>query len=460
MIDQEGGVVSRLHVGTSFVSALALGRYNDPEMSEEYGRQTGLLLRTLGFNTNLAPVLDISSPNEINFLGHRAFGGSVEDVSTSALSVAKGLLSAGVLPVAKHFPGHGGIIEDSHKLLPRKSLSLDQLIQFDLKPFEAFVDQFAVSGLMAAHLAFPNVDPSGLPASFSPFLSTEILRKKLNFKGILLTDDLEMASAKGLGSIEERTLRAIEAGADMVMFSWNQKYQRMAFEAVLAAVASGRLNEDRINESFERIQKVKDEIVRQELDVSLAPNAILRRIETLNKQIAYQHFQAVASEIADHLRSIRFSNVAVFSSDSKFLKSAQLNLGREKGLPGLNFRLGQGPKDEFVIRKSFKKGTIGIFYVTGQGSAELLRKLPSRIREHMIVVNTMYPGLIGPNIEYLGVINIYSRYSKTGEWTSDLIQKAHTQSLASASSPRPSEREHAPSFSETSALDRSQAPAQ
>lgn len=428
MIDQEGGVVSRLRSRTPFASALSLGHLQDEKLTEEYGKQTGLLLRSLGFNTNLAPVLDISSSQKENFLGHRAFGDTPEDVSAAASAIARGLSATGVLPVAKHFPGHGGLIEDSHKLLPQKNLSLEQLTDTDLKPFAHFSENFPTSGLMVAHLAFPSIDPSGVPASFSKAISSGILRQKIKYGGILLTDDLEMASAKGLGDVGERAVKAVEAGADMIMLSWNQNYQRIAFEAILNAVANGRLSEARIDESLERIRKVKKALREntESVENSDDPKSILANINRLNGQIARHHFDHALPSLTAKLDVAAFSKVAIFSSDRRFSRSALKHLGRSRGLPTTNIQLGLSENEASAIKKTFTAKTLGLFYLTGQGSARVLRSLPKAICSRIIIVNTMYPGLIGQKSDYFDVVNLYSGYPESGEWISDLIQKSHT----------------------------------
>ena len=138
MVDQEGGNVARLKVGTSLPSALSTGETNDPKLILQYATALGSLMAKLGFNVNLAPVLDLSDPQSISFIGPRSFGARPDGVGAIASAFAKGLANAGLVPTAKHFPGHGGIAADSHQMTPRKLSTLEELVDGDLVPFRYF----------------------------------------------------------------------------------------------------------------------------------------------------------------------------------------------------------------------------------------------------------------------------------------------------------------------------------
>lgn len=236
MVDQEGGVVSRIKTRPYSPSALSIGFTENPSLAKEAGLATGKVLSLVGFNMNLAPVVDISDPFQTNFIGNRSFGKDPHLVKVMGQKFADGLEDSGVLPTLKHFPGHGGSIKDSHYSLPSKLSSEEELLANDLIPFSHFSKGTFPGAVMVAHISFPNIDSSGLPATFSKVLINNVLRERLGFEGLIITDDIEMHGAKIIPSVGERAVRAIEAGNDMVMIAWTKKIKKAAYNALLNAV--------------------------------------------------------------------------------------------------------------------------------------------------------------------------------------------------------------------------------
>ena len=236
MVDQEGGVVTRIRIKTPLPSALALGKVSDPQLIESFARAKGELLSALGFTVNLAPVMDISNPEQDSFIGNRTFGADPAVVSNLAIAYAKGLSAAGIVPTGKHFPGHGGTDSDSHKESPQKAATIEELSTHDFVPFQRLAQEGPTHLVMTAHLALPQVDESGLPATYSSILIQEHLRSKLGFAGVVITDDLEMAGAEQGQDVGERAVKAFMAGNDMLMLAGSSKNQRLAFHAILRAV--------------------------------------------------------------------------------------------------------------------------------------------------------------------------------------------------------------------------------
>ena len=236
-----------------------------------------------------------------------------------AIAFAEGLIEGRVLPVAKHYPGHGPIALDSHHMIPTRKVGLTDLLGADLIPFVEFSSSKIDSGTMVAHIAFPMIDPSGLPATYSPVLIKDVLRKKLNYGGLIMTDDIEMAGASTYNKVSDRAIAAVKAGHDQIMVGWYAKNQYRAVKAVIKAVKKGVIPEERINQSVRRILALK---------AKYAP-VKSRRPASLNlkkqfKNIAYKPvFNKIISHYFKSLPDLnsyvhQFKSVMVISRTKKF----------------------------------------------------------------------------------------------------------------------------------------------
>ena len=197
-IDQEGGRVQRLkelddQTITLFPSMYELGNTNDENLADEVGKVMGEELRVFNINMNFAPVLDIYSNPSNTVIGDRSFGRTAETVSKMALSFSEGLKSTGIIPVYKHFPGHGNTFEDSHDTLPIINKTKEELMELELKPFIDAIDNGA-EVIMVGHLAVPKITGDTTPASLSRKIVTDLLKKELGFEGIVITDALNMGA--------------------------------------------------------------------------------------------------------------------------------------------------------------------------------------------------------------------------------------------------------------------------
>ena len=257
-IDEEGGTVSRLPTGgTHFPDAQKVGKAGDPELTYQAGEVIGRELRGAGINLNFAPVLDIVSNNENKLLVKRSYGSNAEVVSLHGTSFINGLQSAGVIATAKHFPGHGNTVVDSHSKLPVINIDKPMLDSRELVPFKAAIDA-DLDAVMVGHIAFPKLDPSGLPATMSSYFLTDILRKEMGFKGIAISDDIEMSGyANGKATLEECIVTSFNAGIDVFVIGHTKEIQVRIFEALRDAFISGNISEERLNESVLRIITVK-----------------------------------------------------------------------------------------------------------------------------------------------------------------------------------------------------------
>ena len=219
-IDHEGGRVQRFHQGfTRLPACNVFGKMfgKDPEKARKYAEQAGWLLaielRAIGVDFSFAPVLDLAH-GVSGVIGDRAYHARPDVVATLAYATMHGMLRAGMHAVGKHFPGHGGVAEDSHLALPVDHRELEKLLKQDIVPFAKMIAN-DLSGIMPAHVIYDKVDNK--PAGFSRIWLQDILRNRLNFQGVIFSDDLSMEAAGIAGNYGSRARQALEAGCDMVL---------------------------------------------------------------------------------------------------------------------------------------------------------------------------------------------------------------------------------------------------
>lgn len=239
--------------GTSFPPTMAFGAVGDAELAREYGRITAVEARAVGVHWLFAPVMDVNSNPENPIINTRAFGEDPEAVGRLGAAFIRGAREGGALSTAKHFPGHGDTRTDSHVELPIVAADRDRLDRVELVPFRRAIEA-GVDAVMTAHVAVPGVIGSNAPATLSPEFMTELLRNDLGFEGILFTDALRMgALTDGYGAGEAAVL-AVEAGSDVLLAPADVEE---TVQAVAAAVESGRITRDRIDESVRRLLEAK-----------------------------------------------------------------------------------------------------------------------------------------------------------------------------------------------------------
>jgi beta-N-acetylhexosaminidase len=200
-------------------------------------------------------VLDIWSNPENTVIGDRAFGITPGIVKSMALSAMKGIRDRDIIPVVKHFPGHGDTVTDSHIGLPRVDYGMDRLSSFELVPFQAAIDDGA-DVVMVAHILMTALDKK-YPASLSKAVITDLLRKDMGFGGVVITDDMTMGAIVENYSIGNAAVKAVLAGSDIVLVCHGTENQKLAIDSVKAAVKNGTIPIQRINESVDRILRLK-----------------------------------------------------------------------------------------------------------------------------------------------------------------------------------------------------------
>jgi len=254
--DQEGGKVVRLPGPLkNFPTNQRIGDINQSSLSFAVGQLLGEQLKAFGFNLDFAPVLDINSNPNNPIIGDRSFSNDPDIVSKLGIETMKGLESKQVIPVVKHFPGHGDTAVDSHLELPKVTKSLDDLNQLELVPFKAAIDNGA-DVVMVAHILLPKIDPQ-YPSSMSKDVITGMLREQLDFDGVVMTDDMTMKAITNHFDIGQAAVDSVKAGSDVILIAHEYANVTAAIQAVKAAVNKGEITEDRIDDSVRRIIALK-----------------------------------------------------------------------------------------------------------------------------------------------------------------------------------------------------------
>lgn len=255
-VDEEGGTVVRVADNSNFDApnvgdAKDIGATKDPEKARDAAFTMGTYLKELGFNVDFAPVADIVT-NDSSVMTKRSFGSSTNEVTPMVLAQLEAFERAGVIPCVKHFPGIGDAEGDSHSERIYSHLSSEQILDGPAAPFKAAIEANAPM-IMVGHLSCLEVE-GGLPASLSPAIIQGMLREQLGYKGIVITDSLEMEAATMACDSNEQGVRAIQAGADLILMP---KDFKKAYQGLLEATKQGSITEERIDESLRRIVGAK-----------------------------------------------------------------------------------------------------------------------------------------------------------------------------------------------------------
>ncbi len=271
-VDQEGGRVSRLpqdinsymaqeHGATEPLketTARALGDDGSEEQVEKVYRDMGRVLRTLGFNLDFAPVLDLDTNSENPIIGDRSFSGDAPKVCCLGKSAISGLRAEGILSCGKHFPGHGDTALDSHLDLPVDGRPKERLMDMELRPFEATIED-AVEFIMTAHVLYPALDDK-LPATLSRKIVNDILREAMGYEGVIVTDDLDMKAITTRYEDGKAVELALTAGCDQLLACKDTRRQETAFYTARRMIDEGKLPETELKLKLNRLLKAKQAI--------------------------------------------------------------------------------------------------------------------------------------------------------------------------------------------------------
>jgi beta-N-acetylhexosaminidase len=252
-LDQEGGAVVRSLWVPPPPSAMALGAADDTQLAKEVGAAVARAVKAMGFNWNFAPVLDLNNNPRNPVIAERSFGADPERAAALAMAWMDGSESEGVACCVKHFPGHGDTHVDSHRDLPTVDKDLAELERFEFAPFRAAAPH--APAVMTAHIVYPALDPDN-PATMSRAILTGLLRERMAYAGVIITDGMDMHAIAHRYGAGEAAVNALVAGADMVMAIGSRETQAATLDAIAAAIADGRLPMDGVRERLARLDKL------------------------------------------------------------------------------------------------------------------------------------------------------------------------------------------------------------
>lgn len=253
-MDAEWGIYQRINKAHKFPWAMTLGAIQDKELVYKMAAKIAEDCKRIGVNWDFAPVVDVNTNPNNPIIGNRSFGSEVSNVTQSALSYAKGLQDNNILAAIKHFPGHGDTSTDSHLDLPVVSHNLSRLNKIELAPFKELMSK-GIGGVMVAHLYVPSLEPKkGIPASVSKKIVTDLLKNKLGYKGLIITDALNMGAVANKYKPGELDALAFKAGNDIMLFSQGVAEGK---KLIQKAIDNGEISQDRIEESVKKILLTK-----------------------------------------------------------------------------------------------------------------------------------------------------------------------------------------------------------
>lgn len=427
-IDQEGGQVAHLRYPcVEMPSQMGLAAAGGPPVvgavSEILGREMG----RLGLNLAFAPVLDVNTNQANPVIGTRAFSDNAELVASCGLASIQGLHRAGTLSMAKHFPGHGATSSDSHLGLPVVERSREEMWAVDLLPFKVAIEA-GVDSLCTAHVVYPGLDDSGLPATLSHRINTGLLRQKLNFEGVLFTDALIMdaISRKGNASIAAAAIKAVLAGADCVMLLGSLAQQRLTFGALLAAAQDGTIPDRRLNEAVTRVQTLRGK-------ATLHASTILPAWPEMNHHgVAAQVAQAAVTLVRDTagLLPLRGKCIGVIEFIAGTASPVEGTRNEPLGTSTLALLLGQRFRDiKFLTLSSGEAGSVEVLDTFIEECDSLVVTTRSAILDpnQMMLLGRLAGR--GDNVIHLALRNPYDTAREPGISTVLLTYSDHPASI-------------------------------
>jgi beta-N-acetylhexosaminidase len=284
-VDQEGGRVARLRAPLLELPPMrTVASWGDLAFAERAARAVGAELAALGFTIDFAPVLDTNTCTENPVIGDRAFGSDPGSCARFGVAWIRGLQASGLLACGKHFPGHGDTSKDSHVDLPVVSQPRERLESVELEPFRAAANA-DVAAMMTAHVVYPALDPDR-PATLSHAVCT-VLREQIGFRGVLVSDDLEMAAIAARWAIEDAAVQAVAAGCDALLVCWSDEKQARVVEALAREAERSAAFRSRCDEALTRVRQARARSI-----VSPPDDAAVARV------VAGDESRAVAAEIA------------------------------------------------------------------------------------------------------------------------------------------------------------------
>jgi len=288
-IDMEGGRVQRLPPPfTQWPAAAALGKIDSPSVAFRFAQAMGEELRAVGINLNYAPCIDVLTNPQNTVIGDRALSTSAETVTRLGSALVRGYIKSGILPCAKHFPGHGNTLLDSHEALPIEDKTLEELEQVELEPFKkAF--RARIDLVMPTHIKYPKIDPDW-PASLSEIFLRKILRERMRYRNLVITDDLDMKALTLNYDKSTIAVRALAAGANILLYCNEPDSPPTALEAIERAIKEKTLDPAIVADNRKRILELKK--------ASLSPTD-LPSLEEMSRIVGHPDHLRLAKAIAE-----------------------------------------------------------------------------------------------------------------------------------------------------------------
>ncbi len=255
-IDMEGGRVHRLKAPFTIWPPLRrLGELDAPTASFHFANRMGQELKAVGINLDFAPCVDIFTNSANTVIGDRSISDDPEKVARHASALVRGYIKADIITCAKHFPGHGNTIVDSHLDLPVENLDIERLESLELIPFKKSFKS-RVDMVMTSHIKFPKIDPDW-PVTLSEIFIKQIIREECRYRGLVITDDLGMKAMSSHFGVDEIPVRALKAGAELLLYCNEPEVPPQAVEAILGAVAQGTLDKAELEATHKKILDFK-----------------------------------------------------------------------------------------------------------------------------------------------------------------------------------------------------------
>ncbi|MDR0662589.1 MAG: glycoside hydrolase family 3 protein [Spirochaetaceae bacterium] len=390
--DQEGGLVRHVKGDTNDTpGAMAIGASGFPEDAYKSGYYIGRELSVLGINMNFAPTVDLYTNHSSVLIGSRSFGDDPEYAGIMGTAFAKGLLTAGVIPTAKHFPGHGDTELDSHGVLPSIDAPFDVLWDRELVPYRMLA-KARIPAVMSGHIAFPNTEAASSPASLSKWFLGEVLRTRIGFRGLIVTDDMMMNGATmSTGSLSLAVKQALLAGNDAIMMSITPALDDPVWVNLLAAMRTEPEFNARVRDAARRVLEVKLKYLRGEKAVPLVPDMERVRTQVPNKEGA-AFFQNLAARSVTLIKNDKnLIPLTVEKAGSLFLAGQNLEffeLGKKyfNNAPSYWY---SAPASDDLLQRARRADTI-IFYLSNSDGIEVLRSFRP-LGKKIIVFSVLSP---------------------------------------------------------------------
>ncbi len=409
-VDQEGGFVNRVPIRPSTPHAISVGISKSAPLSLALGNEIGKILNSLGFNMNLAPVLDLANHQKKSFIGVRAFGSDPTLVGNIGSAYSAGLLKNHVVPTAKHFPGLGDTVDDPHLSSIVRKDSAKSLLENDLVPFKMYSQLEGEKAIMLSHMIYPQLDDSLLPAPFSKKIIHQWLRQELGFEGVVLTDDLHMKASSDKNTLSEGAFKALEAGVDMVMLSWSFVEQEKTVQRIVSAYKNAELPLNELDEKVLRILRMKNFIAQS----TFLPHENLEKILSSLEMDAIEQrlFKTKLELIKDQFSLQADKSVCAYSSKGTFLTDFRTQLNLRSRTFQMHPQLTQTTLEKSLAENSCQ---LNILTVYNRTQAQLAVRLSESSRKSLILLNMGSIAFLRDTTPFLARVETLSHYKGAGQ---------------------------------------------